>query len=930
MNDVKHNRQIGHNTGKNRAILLCLSFFIPFFVMLIALIGLEITPFGDHSLLISDANGYYINTLSYAGRMFRGMEGITYSFEKTLGGNMMSHLNGILLTPFAFLLALVDITLYPAAFTYISLLNLSLAGLAMYLFLADAYGSKRSHLIFSTTYALMGFQTANVFQAVFFCAAPVLPIMALGLKRLVRGKKPLIYILSIAYGLTTNAYFGFVLCVASVLFFFVEYILHWKDNAGNRLRLFVHYALSSLFGGLLAAVLWLPGFLSLSGGRLDQTGITDFSFIARQPLLEIGAKLFIGAISTDELVNGRPNIYVGLLPVALVLLFFMDKEACRKKKTAAGILLGIYLLSFTILAFDMQMHAGTTTNWFNFRYSYVFSFLLLAISAEQWERLDETPDRDIRRAFAVMLLATVLIFSRRYAFVNDGEVLLDYLVLVVIYLIFWLYRNKPEFDPNRLFEVVTLILVCVGLFLNYRISISNILVWETKDSDFQSQVMAVDPLVQGIKASDDDFYRMEINRQRTEFVGNDPMLYGYNGVGHGGSNERDFVRKGLYKLGIPWYSNRSYYDDGIPAATDSLLGIKYVIAEEDLSEEKGYERRIEFLNRAIYENHDALPVAVLSAGDLETVETELTSIFENLNQAWIALSGKDMPVFIEEDDITFRSHNMTDPIEIDAGTAREAMEKWDRETLSAGEESGTAAASTSKASKTEPPEDCAYIEYTFTAKHDGPVYVYERNGLTDIGTSAQTSVSWLGNYHAGDTVIGYIRANLDSVSPSIMDELCGRFRAAYADKEALHELSEIIRSRPVTVEKQRDSLLTGSFTSEDGQALMFTIPWDDGWTLYIDGQPTELTKVMGVFMAASVPAGSHSYEMRFVPVGLRIGAMISIIGLMLALLYITVGKRGVDRLFDAKAVRKQAADVLEGADGEKAEMTDKEVENDSI
>ena len=30
------------------------------------------------------------------------------------------------------------------------------------------------------------------------------------------------------------------------------------------------------------------------------------------------------------------------------------------------------------------------------------------------------------------------------------------------------------------------------------------------------------------------------------------------------------------------------------------------------------------------------------------------------------------------------------------------------------------------------------------------------------------------------------------------------------------------------------------------------------------------------------------------------------------------------------AVRKQAADVLEGADGEKAEMTDKEVENDSI
>ena len=209
------NEQYQSGKQKERIIFLMLSFLIPFSLMVIALVGLQIAPFGDHTLIISDANGYYINTLAYASRMLRGMEGITYSFEKGLGGNMMGHLNGILLTPFAFLLSLADITQYPSTFSFFSVLNLSLAGLTMYILLADLCGHKRSNLIFSTCYALMGFQTANVFQAVFFCAAPVLPIMALGLKKLIQEKNPLLYILSIAYGLLSNAYFGFVLCIAS-------------------------------------------------------------------------------------------------------------------------------------------------------------------------------------------------------------------------------------------------------------------------------------------------------------------------------------------------------------------------------------------------------------------------------------------------------------------------------------------------------------------------------------------------------------------------------------------------------------------------------------------------------------------------------------------------------------------------------------------
>ncbi len=911
------------------ALYLILSFALPFLLILIADVGLEIAPFGDHTLVISDANGYYINTLSYAGRMLRGLEGFTYSFEKGLGGNMIGHLNGILLTPFAFLLGFFDISRYPSVFTFISALNLSLAGLTMYLFLAGVYGPKRSHLLFSTAYALMGFQTANVFQAVFFCAAPVLPLMALGLRRLLQGKSPILYILTLACGLLMNAYFGFVLCVASVLFFFTALAFGGEELRGKRLRLFVQYALSSLCGGLLAVFLWLPAFLSLSGGRLNQTDLTDFHFYERQPLLEIGAKLFMGANSTAELVNGHPNIYVGLLPVALTVLFFLNKGVEKRKKAAAGVLLGVYLLAFTVLAFDMLMHGGTTTNWFNFRYSYVFSFLLLAIAASLWEKLEEVPYGDMKRCLGILAVTAVLVFSKRYEFVYAGEVLLDFGLLLLAFLALWMHRRNPGKNPKSTFERTVLLLVCIGLFLNYRISTKNIREWEHKASEYRETVFPVSALTDAVQETDGSFFRMEVNRQRSGTCGNDPLLYGYNGVGHGGSNERDFVRTEGNKLGIPSFSNRSYYADGVPGATDSLLGLKYVVAEEDLAEEKGYVRRAVVQGWSLYENPDALPVAVLASGDMDSVETDFVSIFENLNQVWASLSGKETPIFTEEDEITFFSHNLTDPAERSAREAREAMSRLDAEaesTSSRGEESESPvnADSTSQIRRTEVPEGTAYIAYTFTAKRDGPIFVYERNGLTDTGGSMTPAVGWLGNFRAGDTVTGYIRANLASISDAIMDELCGRFRAAYADPEALHALSEEVRSRPVTAEKRKDSHLSGTFAASEGQTLLFTIPWDEGWALTVDGQRTELRKVFGLFMAAEVPAGEHSYELKFTPAGLKTGLLISLVTLLFTLCYLAFGKKAIDRAFAPREEKLRAAEEAEPETGTDAAETEED------
>ena len=908
MNLLSASRRSDRIEIKRPALYILLSFFLPMLIITAALAGLKVAPFGDRTLVIADGNTLYINYLSYVGRAVRGLEGFTYSFEKGLGGNMMGSWGWFLLNPTFALFALFDIADYPTAYTVVSTLNLCLCGLTMYLLLAGLYGHKPDHLIFSTAYALCGFNVANVFQMNFFIGVTVLPLMVLGLVRIFQDRSPLLYILSLGYALLMNFYFGFMLCAASVLFFCAAWIADGK-SVGNKKRVILKYCLSSLLAGLLSAVIWLPALLSLRGGRLDQTTLGVFSFAEKMPFLEMGAKLFSGANDWSELVDGLPNIFVGLFPVALAILFFLDEGINQRKKAAAGFLLGVYAACFYVIIFDSFMHGGTTTNWFNFRYSFVFSFLLLFIAAFEWPQLTSAPIINLKRMAAILLLGTAVVFSKKYAFIEGSSALLDLAVLALIFLALWMHRRNPQKNPAHVFLLVALLLTSFNLFLNYEFSTRKILQYGTTVSDYREVVGFVDELAQGVRKGDRGFFRMEVNEQRSHTCGNDPMLYGYNGVGHGGSDERNFVRTGLNKLGVHRYDMRNYYWEGVPAATDTLLGIRYVVARDDLSEEKGYEQIIQFGEWSLYRNSQALPIAFLSTRGIGDADIDLENVFVNLNAVWMALSGKEETVFVEENEVSFTPHHRFSAETITGGEAAVKLKERD-EVLDEGLSDKTSVSNVFEVLR-KPPTDSAYIEYTWTASQDGAAYIYNRAGVANSGGASAPMLVCLGYVHTGDTVTGYLPIKDDAISTYILEEVAGRFRAAYADMNALAELSGLVRSRPTTIEKVTESHLRGEFTSDGNQLLLFTIPWDEGWTLWVDGEKAEIRKVLDLFMAAEAPAGTHTYELRFVPVGLKTGAAAAAVGLAALLVFLLIdrGQRKRRKAMQAEAPSLEAQET---------------------
>lgn len=64
--------------------------------------------------------------------------------------------------------------------------------------------------------------------------------------------------------------------------------------------------------------------------------------------------------------------------------------------------------------------------------------------------------------------------------------------------------------------------------------------------------------------------------------------------------------------------------------------------------------------------------------------------------------------------------------------------------------------------------------------------------------------------------------------------------------------------------------------------VFFSIPWDRGFTAYVDGQEAPIEKVDYGFIAVLVPEGEHSIDLVWKPYGIEAGVAGSVVGIILA------------------------------------------------
>ena len=840
----------------NILILTILAALIPAAILLVCFAFLGSIPFGDDTILMYDSSIQYLDFAAYLKTIFAGENDIFYTFSKNLGGEVVSLIGYYLLSPFSILFAFGTLDNLPQVFTLVIVLKIAACGAAFFWASAQRFGCKVSHLIFSTAYALMAYNVLYGWNIMWMDGVMILPLLALGLERLWRGEAPWLYILSLAYALLTNFYIGYMLCIAAVLFSLA--LMAAEDGSfRKKARLFGRFAAASCTGGFAAAFSWLPTFFTLIGGRGEAMS-SSFVWARTFNILGLAGKIVAGSADASQIELGIPHIFCGIFTVLLMAAYFLNrKNGIRNRMIALGVLCAL-VVSFSIRGLDVIWHGFSPNNAFNFRYSFIFSFVVLVIAGYAWEQRREIPAMPVLLAGGLLLVmcgGLVVMKSRMgLSYISDIGLAIS-AATVAVTAVYLLLGEKLRPMCSALFALVCLFELGANCYLSLHTAMQD--VFRLELSSYQQFVDHTAPAVAAVKQTDDSFYRMEKTYQRNK---NDAMLFSYNGLTHFSSSQDKAVPRFMEKLGMTSMEGIwAQYGSGSTALADTLLGVKYILSYDDLTAQKGYVLRDTVNDIGIYENPDALPIAMLADGDVLGNNLQQEDCFALQAQMLEQISGKEETVLIPEENVDITLHNL---LETAAGVY----------------------------TKADPAAEAA-LTYSFTAAKEGPLYVYfgapEQQNAT-LYIDGENRGGYFTPYR-WDTVYGGNYGKADEIEITLVPQgetlLVDKALFCYEDLQALSDGVLPIRRNPVMLTRQTSSRLTGSYEAGQDQVLLLTIPYDAGWRLTVDGYPTVVSKAMDIFMAAEIPQGSHSFELQYIPRGLTAGCVISLAAVAFALLW---------------------------------------------
>ena len=826
--EKKAKRQAEYIDGYLRPIDgLWAAFCIPVVIMVIIFAQRGIFPFGEESFLRTDMYHQYAPFFSEFQHKLSGGGSLLYSWNIGMGINFSALYAYYLASPLNWFLILCPKNLVIEFMTYSIVLKIGLSGLSFAWYLRRHCNRNDFGVaFFGIFYALSGYMAAYSWNIMWLDCILLFPVIMLGLERLVKERKGMLYSICLGICILSNYYISIMICIFLVIYFAVLLILEggqgkkFKDYAVN----VGQFGFYSLMAGGLAAVVLLPEIYAL-----QMTASGEFNFpktvSSYFSIFDMFAR-HIGNVDVEIGLDHWPNIYCGVA----VLMFFLLYLGCRQirlreKVVYCGMLL-LFFASFSVNALNFIWHGFHYPNSLPCRQSFIYIFLMLVMCYKAYSHLNETSWKRVAVAFwsglGFVILAEKLVEQEHFEF----YVYYVAILFLAIYagLIYW-------YKMGRRRKGVLLILALTAVSLEAAVNTTITSVTTTSRTSYIKDNEAVRRLTATLLPAD-TFYRIEKVTRKTK---NDGAWMNFPTVSLFSSTANKDLTNFFKSVGCEGNTN-AYSITGSTPLIDSLFSVRYGLYSSEQEGDTNLMLLEQEEDTYLYRRLDTLPVGFMVAPDMDSM--------------WQRDLGNPATV----------QNALCDAIGADQVL-----------TAISGEGQGNR------------------FEFTPDKAGDFYVYIGNRSVeqvVVQKGEDAQT----FKNVNRGFLLeLGWCKEGEPVVLTSETEEDL-RARVYRFEFEGLHSVYEILNRYPLTVTKWTDTILEGTVETEKAGTLFTSIPYDAGWTVTVDGQVQTPHKIFDAFLSVDLTEGTHTIVFSYEPEGLRTGALITLGSMVLLAAALVCGK----------------------------------------
>ncbi|HIR76670.1 MAG TPA: YfhO family protein [Candidatus Choladousia intestinipullorum] len=860
--------------------------------------------------LLWEADGvsqYYPRAAYYADNireMFSGFlkgnfELTMYDFRLGMGGEITYSLE-----PLYFIFALFGEDHVELAYNVITVLRFYLAGITssvLFLYFKKDYFST---FIASAVYVFGGFALfGGARHTMFMIAMIMMPLLVIAIEEIMRNRRWQLCTVFVAVSLFSNYYYLYMNTLGLAIYFLVRFFCR-REKEKKTFKNFIAEGLmisgSYLLGVAMSCIVLVTTFgLYVGSGRSGGAVIKTPSLFYYNEQWPV--RCFLSFLTTAN--SPGEWMKLGFLPIAFLCVAFLFSRKGRKELKILSVI-GAVLMLLPVSGFVFSGFSSVINRW-----CYLIALLVAYIVADTLPDMRRMQKKDILVCTGAMALYGFLAFFGTV--LQTRYVKLAFLFLLVTFAVVLIGQERVKRVSNITKQCLMLCLTAAMVFYNgFSLFYMDGVVNEYTAPGEAKQKAENSPLVAVDEVGDESFYRVASPQLDYSTISSSIIL-DYNSTTMFNSTLNGSIMEYLEQMGSTGYSATQLLGLSNRTFMNALADVKYYAYYVDENQEGpkrtlpyGYEEvlRTEANGQetVVCENQYALPLGYTYSSVISEEELEKYDVLQRqeVMMQSAVLNSEDTDGYEEQNSEIESTLQLLDY----TVSGQKGITVTDS-ALVCGQEKGK-------------------VRFKFESLPNSETYLVLKNAVLE-GDMSEEPINL--TFKTEDNRLGYsFRSDDDRYGSGQQDYV---FNLGYHEDPItscqliMNRAGEIkfdellIYSQPMDeLEQYTESLtedvltdvaietnkVSGKISLDEEKLLVLSIPYQNGWTAYVDGEEADLVRTNYMYMGIPLSEGEHTVELEFAIPGVQYALVI-----MPAAVVLFVLLNAVQHIVKRKRDRKQ-------------------------